>query len=187
MPMKIRISPETVLFYAVMAITQKQLFLAATLAALFHECGHLLAARLLSIRLRSIELDLFGARIYPAAQIPSYRAELLLAAAGPAFSLLLGLLLLPHAFPFARLVLTATLSFALFNSAPIAGFDGGRILYCLLARLFGITVAEEILSVTTYLTLLLLFALSSCMLLRFGQNLALTVLTASLFARQFLK
>ncbi len=184
--MKIRIAPAALLYFLILALGRSFLFPATLLAALFHECGHLLAARWLGIRVRLLEVDLFGAKIYPVGFIPSYRAELLLAAAGPLFSLLLGVFLLPHSSNLAVALLRATLSFALFNLLPISDFDGGRILHAALAGLFCTETADRVLAVTSYLSLLFLFSLSSCILLRYGQNLALAVLSASLFAKLFL-
>lgn len=184
--MKIRIAPATLLFLLLLAFNHNFLLPATLLAALFHECGHLLAARLLDIRIRSMEIDLFGAKIYPASFIPSYRQELLLAAAGPIFSLLLGVFLLPHGGAFAIAMRDATFSFALFNLLPISDFDGGRMLHATLSQLTHSETADRILAATSYLSLLFLFSLSSCILLKYGQNLALAVLSASLFAKLFL-
>ncbi|MBR6727599.1 MAG: hypothetical protein IKM08_05355 [Clostridia bacterium] len=184
--MKIRITPGAVLLLLTLAPHRDLLFLATLTAAAVHECGHLLAANVLKIPIRMLEIDLMGAKIHPAAALPSYRAELLLAGAGPLFSLLLALpaLLIGHAFGAA--LLSATLSFALFNLLPIRGFDGGRILGSALAALLGTEKADRILFLSTYLSLLLLFSLSACLLLRFGEDASLAVLSASLFAQLFL-
>lgn len=184
--MKFRITPGAVLLLGVMAWTDGVLFPATLLAATLHECGHLLAAHLLGIRLKLLELDIPGARLVPLGALPSYRAEGLLAAAGPATSLLLGVLTLPFGGAFATATRTTTLSLALFNLLPISGFDGGRVLFSLLATRLCEQGARRVLAVTTYLCLLLLFSLSSCLLLRYGENLSLAVLSASLFARLFL-
>ena len=184
--MKLRITPGAALLLFVMALTGSPLLSATLSAALLHECGHLLAARLLGVRLKLLELDIPGARLVPMGTLPSYRAEGLLAAAGPTASLLLALLTLPCSGAFALHLRTATLSLALFNLLPIFGFDGGRVLLCLLVTRLSEQAARRVLAVTSYLSLLLLFSLSSCLLLRFGENLSLAVLSASLFARLFL-
>ena len=184
--MKIRITPGAVLFWTVQLLTDSPLLAAGLLAALLHECGHLLAARLLHIPLRLLEIDIMGAKILPAGALPSYRAEGILAAAGPVASLLVALPLIGSAHPFALALRFSTLSFALFNLLPIEGFDGGRILSSLLAGRFCEKVAERVLFFTSYLALLLLFSLSSCLLLRYGENASLAVLTAYLFAHLFL-
>ena len=58
--------------------------------------------------------------------------------------------------------------------------------FATLARLLPMRTAEILLRAGTYLTLLFLFCLSSCLLLRYGQNLPLFVLSAVLFAKIFL-
>ncbi len=184
--MKIRVTPGAVLFWAVQLFTDGPLLAAGLLAALLHECGHLLAARALRIPLRLLEIDIMGAKIFPAGALPSYRAEGLLAAAGPMTSLLLAFPLIGSVHPFAIALRFSTLSFALFNLLPIEGFDGGRVLSSLLAGLFSEKVAERVLFFTSYLSLLLLFSLSSCLLLRYGENASLAVLAAYLFAHLFL-
>lgn len=183
--MKFRITPGALLLIIALFSESRGAMLAVLLAALLHECGHLLAAGLLGIRLRLLELDLAGARLYPARAIPSYRAEGMLAAAGPLASVMAALLF-PFSPPFFTVFRAACLSQALFNLLPIDGFDGGRILFSLLSHFADAERARRVLSVTTYLCLLLLFALSSCLLLRYGESMALAVLSASIFARQFL-
>lgn len=181
--MKIRITPGAILLALVLLFQPDGLLPATVLAAAVHECGHLLAAKLLHIRLRMLELDMMGAKLYPAAHLPSYKAEMLLAAAGPAASL--ALLLLPPLSPFLVAVRTASLSLALFNLLPIKDFDGGRILHALFSPILG-KHADTALAVSSYLSLLLLFSLAACLLLRYGEDAALAVLSASLFAKLFL-
>ena len=184
--MKIRITPGAVLLLAVLSFDKSTVFAASVLAAALHECGHLLAARLLHIPLRLLELDLMGAKLYPANAIPSYHAEALLAAAGPLCSILLAVPFFGTRLPFFVALRTATLSFALFNLIPIEEFDGGRVLFSLCACRLGEGIARRVLFASSYLSLLFLFALAACLLLRYGENATLAVLSASLFARLFL-
>ena len=184
--MKIRIAPTLVLFLCLLARDGGGILAATLVAALFHEGGHLLASLAAKIPLRSIEFDLMGAKIEPVGLIPSYKKELVLAASGPLFSLLLGLFLLPFGGVFIRELTLATLSLALFNLLPIGDLDGGRVLRATLSPLLPHRLCEQVLAVCSYLFLFLLFSLGACMLLRYGQNLALTVLCASLFAKLFL-
>ena len=182
--MKLRITPGAALLLTVLLLRGASA-LPLLLAAALHEAGHLLAAKRLGIRLRRMELDLLGARLYPALPLPSYRKEALLALGGPAASLLTALFCLP-ARPALQSLLAASLSLGLFNLLPIEGFDGGRILHALLAQFKGEVPAHRTLFITTYLSLSLLFSLSACLLLRYGEDAALAVLSASLFARLFL-
>ncbi len=183
--MKVRITPGAILLLAVLLGTRSIFFSASIAAALLHETGHIAAAKALGIKLRCIELDITGARLFPARAIPSYKKEWLLAAAGPFASLLCGAAILAGNRFFAAFG-TASLSLALFNLLPIRGFDGGRMLYALLAARRGVERARAVLFAGTYLSLLFLFALSACLLLRYGQNVALAVLSATLFAKLFL-
>ena len=185
--MHVRVTPGALLLLLVLLFSGSPFFVAAVVAAAWHECGHLLVAALLGIKLRLLELDFCGARLYPRTQIPSYRQEAQLALAGPAASLALGLFLHPFRGIFVEALQMATLSLAVFNLLPIGGFDGGRAFFALLAQLLEERLARRVTELCTYLSLLLLFALSSCVLLRFGQNPALVVFCASLFAEQFLQ
>lgn len=184
--MKIRITPGALLLFAVMLVTKDSLFFATVAAAAVHECGHLLAARFLQIPLRLLELDIPGARLLPKGPLPSYTAEGLLAAAGPFFSFSFALLLLPFSGSLCDGMFAATLSLGMFNLLPVSGFDGGRVLAALLAPMLGQGPTRRVLFVSTYLSLFALFSLSASFLLRYGENLSLAVLCASLFARIFL-
>ena len=59
-------------------------------AAVIHECGHLFAARLLKIELRSLDIGPLGATIRTRGSLISYGCEWLLCAAGPAANLASG-------------------------------------------------------------------------------------------------
>ena len=184
--MRIRITPGAVLLLAVMAYARSALLLATVLCVAVHESGHLLAARVMRIPLRLLELDLPGAKILPAGLLPSYTSEWVLAASGPVASVLLFGLCAPLGTPFFTKVAAISLCLGLFNLLPICDFDGGRILHALTAAVFGDHTARSVLSASSYLCLLLLFSISACLLLRYGQNMTLAVLCASLFARLFL-
>ena len=184
--MKVRITPGALLLLAVMLFTGNALFLATLLAAAVHECGHLLAALTLGIRLRLLELDIPGARLLPAGALPSYAAEGWLAAAGPASSFLLAALIYPLKGAFFSNLFAATLSLGVFNLLPVGDFDGGRVLSAVLTPLCGERVAARTCLILSYLSLFFLFSLAATLLLRYGENLSLAVLCASLFTRIFL-
>ena len=105
-------------------------------AAVIHECGHLFAARLLKIELRSLDIGPLGATIRTRGSLISYGCEWLLCAAGPAANLASGAAayMIFHgskrftpggtAFGFC----SVSLMLALLNLLPVEGFDGGRML-----------------------------------------------------------
>ena len=183
--MKICISPTAVLFLILLTAKGYLLLPAALFAALIHECGHMLAATRLRVKIARMEIDLFGAKLTPQGLLPSYKAELLLALAGPLFSLLLAAFTLPFSHTFALYLRDTTLSFALFNLLPICDFDGGRMLHACLAPRLSLQAADRVLLITSYGCLLLLFLFSSCLMLRYGQSPTLTLIAASLFTKLF--
>jgi Zn-dependent protease len=184
--MKIRITPGALLLLGVMLFTGDALFFATLLAATIHECGHLLAARALGVRLRLLELDIPGARLLPAGALPSYGAEGWLAASGPAASFVLAFCIYPLNGAFFSTLFAATLSLGVFNLLPVSDFAGGRVLAAILTPCLGQQAADKACLVASYLSIFFLFSLSATLLLRYGENLSLAVLCASLFTRIFL-
>jgi Zn-dependent protease/CBS domain-containing protein len=112
----------------------------------FHELSHSLVARRFGMRIRGITLFIFGGVAEMTDEPPSAMAELLMALAGPAASLVLSALLYALALigvtagaPVAFNVVTVYLSLinlalAVFNLVPAYPLDGGRVLRALLWR-----------------------------------------------------
>lgn len=106
----------------------------ALLACALHELGHLCAIRGMGGRVRRLSITAIGAEMEVDRAL-SYGGELLAALAGPLVNLALALL-------FCRLrggAVFAGLNLVLccFNLLPVGRLDGGRVLRCLLAWLFG--------------------------------------------------
>ncbi len=122
----------------------------ALFACLLHECGHVLAIRLLGGRVARVRLSVVGAEITPArARLFSYREELFIAVAGPLFSLLAAVLWATptaHALFGERALLIAGLNLAagLFNLLPTGPLDGGRILRIVLLHFCSLQTGELI-------------------------------------------
>lgn len=106
-------------------------------SVLLHELGHALTARRLGIGVRGITLEILGGYTEMSRDAPTPRAELLVALAGPAVSLVLGIaagvgaVLLPagtvvHQIVF--LMALANIIVAFFNILPGLPLDGGRAL-----------------------------------------------------------
>ena len=104
-------------------------FFASILA---HEFGHALVARRYGVNTQSIDLWALGGVARLDRESPSPRADGLIAIAGPAVSLLLGIvgLGLGYAAQSSVLVLAGSLNvvLAVFNMLPGAPLDGGRVL-----------------------------------------------------------
>ena len=183
---KIRITPWTFcLFLGFLLFDRQKILLPTLLAALVHECGHLLAACLLKIPLRGLSLDFLGARLTVAGRLLSYREEWLLAASGPLFSLIGALLggLLWKAHPAFVSFSCASLLLGLLNLAPIRSFDGGRMLECFLLSTIGPARSRPVLELSSFCCLLFGFGGATYFLLRAGEGAAFFLFSASLFFR----
>jgi len=113
-------------------------------SVILHEVSHSLVARRYGIPIRGITLFFFGGVAEMAGEPPSARSELLVAAAGPAASLVVGgagwflvtaLMALGAPAPLSAVIGYLALTnavLALFNLVPAFPLDGGRILRSLL-------------------------------------------------------
>ena len=174
------------LFFVGMMLTDRSgICIAAVAAALFHEAGHLLAARWMHIGLSGVRVDLFGARIAIGGRAVSYGQEWLLCAAGPCASLLLAAAVAPLCkdSEFFLALACASLLLGGLNLLPIRSFDGGRMTEVALGQLLGARAAFIIMRGLTFLLLLFLWSISVYLLLRIGGGLSLFSFSVSLFFR----
>jgi Zn-dependent protease len=125
--------------------SQPELWLLAVVAAVLsvvslygHELAHALVARAYGIPVRTISLFLLGGMAHITRESPSPRAELLIALAGPASSLVLGIIaavasltlwsVTPHVAVLGLWLATMNIPLAIFNLVPAYPLDGGRVL-----------------------------------------------------------
>jgi Zn-dependent protease len=117
-------------------------------SVLLHELGHALVARKLGVRVSGIELGFFGGAAKMVDMPRTSNHEILIAAAGPAVSLVLaglglGLGAITHV-PLVAWLGWTNLIIALFNLIPALPMDGGRILRAVLSRRMSFFRATEI-------------------------------------------
>ena len=117
-------------------------------SVLLHELGHALVARKLGVHVSGIELSFFGGAAKMVNMPRSSNDELLIAAAGPAVSLMLGgaglgFAALFHSPLFAYIGWT-NLIIAGFNLIPALPMDGGRILRAALSRKMDFVRATDV-------------------------------------------
>lgn len=112
----------------VLLILPLQWIISAALAATIHELFHLIAAKLLRVKIFGITIRPLGVEMNTECMSPIY--ELLVAAAGPCGSFLL--LLFGRWIPMVSIFAFIQ---GLYNLLPIYPSDGGRMLKCLLELL----------------------------------------------------
>lgn len=116
------------------------LFLAATFAALEHECAHSFVARRYGFALDKIVLMPYGAIVKGELDGISIKQELCVLIAGPlcnaltAFAFVALWWLFPETYPYTDLAFYASLSLAIVNLLPAKPLDGGKILYLFLKQ-----------------------------------------------------
>lgn len=208
---KIKVGLGGVVMLAAMLISDSGRVVAVyLLAALLHEIGHLLAAKALNMGIGEIRFELTGVRICPDGGIGSYTEEIILAGAGPLFSLLsagavmLSVLAGGHSVTelfqaaeqfwqhgdYARdsaigicgFFFLSSLLQAATNLLPITGFDGGRMLYSLLARFVSLGAAERVLNITSALSAFVLWTVALYLMLKISAGLGIYVFAFTVFA-----
>lgn len=113
-----------------MALLPVRLILLFLLSAGLHECGHLIAMRMLGIPIRGFHALGGGAVLCGDMQGISYLRELFTAAAGPAVNLLLALMFagVPQSNHLFRDGMLLNLMLAGYNLLPLSGNDGAVML-----------------------------------------------------------
>ena len=190
---KIKISPLSIIWIGFLIFTETPFIIPLLFAVLLHECGHLLCAAMLKIKIQRFDLSLLGARIKTKHEL-SYFDELIFALGGPLLGFLgfaftlkpsLANLSLPFCqgflFPFSIL----SLCLSIFNLIPLSSLDGGRILKCVLCMIFSLDVAEQIVKFISFLTLISLWMLSIYMMIKIARGLPMFFFCLIFFSKCF--
>lgn len=189
--MKIKISFFSVLLFSSLILTKSHYALIPIGVAIIHELGHVACAKLRRVRLESLDIGIFGARINLDPAIYSYSDEIAVCIGGPLVNLISAdiLAIIARLFDIESegvyFFIFASLSLALINLLPIKSFDGGRILQALLAKRYSLDTAERIVAVSSFVSLFLLWTLSLYLLLRTSASLSLFIFSVSVFATIF--
>lgn len=188
--MKIKLSPSLPLFLLSLAASKNVAFVLIPIsAALIHECGHLIAAFALKIKIRSMRLGVFGASIETNMLCCSYGKEAILALCGPLFNLVsAGAIYLCFGTDHSHSVLfiISSLLLALLNLLPAGSFDGGRIFSSLLNSALSHRAASRISETVSFFVFFALWSASVYFILKTGAYLSLFIFSCSLFTRLFI-
>ena len=192
--MKISVSPSVLLMGSVLLLSGKaDRAVIPLVAALIHECGHILFSFIFSIQIEKIELNLFGALIKIPPLSCSYNREAMLAAAGPMANVVTSAIAAAYLGQVSEIYregiiyfIISSLLFAFINLLPAENLDGGRMLSCfLLARLSPNTV-HKIIEWTSLFCIFMLWSMSVYFIIRTGSYLSLFVFSGALFSKIFL-
>ena len=188
--LKIKIGFFAILLFLSLLLSHTLFSIASLLAALLHELGHLLAARICGIRMKEFSLGLFGAGLTPNGELYSYFDEIILCLGGPLSNFFFGSLCLiflrSSSSPFLLSFVFSSFAYGILNLLPIKGFDGGRMLRAFLLFFLPLDLTEKIFSFLSFLCVFSLWSLSVYLLFRSASSLSLFIFSLSLFARIFL-
>ena len=158
---------------------------AALFAVAVHELGHILALRIMKIPIKGAEVSSFGLNItYDGKYVP-YIKDIIAAAAGPAFNFAAVFITAAankgYDSDTASVIIAFNAALCMFNMLPISILDGGKILYCITAVLFGPTAAEFTAAFADRAFACVIFALGAMMFVKTGYNFTLLLSSFWLF------
>ncbi len=163
------------------------LFIAAA-AALIHEAGHVLAAKLFGVPSAGGKNIFFGLSLKYDFSTVSFFKEAAVSFAGPLFNVAafaLTFIVSKHPGTHAVFFMFSNLSLALFNLLPVSPLDGSGILKALLMNVAPPDVAERIVAWTSAVFSLAFFAFCVYVQLRIGANLSLLFISVYLLYNAF--
>ena len=186
---RITVRPPTVVFAALLILLDRSMLSILPFAAAFcHELGHIAVMMAFGVKVREIELTLFGAEIRtPSLLVDTVKAVAVWSAGAAAnlFSAAVVSLFFKSTVE-AQFFAACSLSLAAINLLPIRTLDGGCALEALLIRITPIH-AYTIMSVVSAVTLLWLWLTAVYMLLRFGGSISLLLFCMYLFTSLYMK
>ncbi|MDE7463644.1 MAG: M50 family metallopeptidase, partial [Clostridiales bacterium] len=134
----VRISPIMLIMATVfVAFGMAYEFACSLTAVVIHEFAHAKAAKKLGYALNEIKIMPYGAALCGSEDIRP-KHEVMIAAAGPALNLTLGMIfaamwwLIPSSYLFTETFCVCNLYIGFFNMLPVYPMDGGRVLFALL-------------------------------------------------------
>ena len=197
--MKFRVDLKIFILILLFFITnQIKIYAMIMLFAIIHELGHLIAGILLGMKPEKIEIKVFGVSISFDVKREDYNIKIkkgnllevkkiFVALAGPLTNVFIMIIFISNIFDISYydkiLIIFSNMTLILFNILPIYPLDGGRILKGIFYILKGKYKAEEYIYHISYITLIILTAISSITLLYF-KNIAIFIAIIFLWGLQ---
>lgn len=167
----------TFLFFAVMTVfllmDTSGLSFWGFVAAIIHECGHIIMFLLLGNKPKKIAFEVSGISILKENTYTAYWKDILIIMAGPCTNLLMAFLLL-HNNPYS-INGFLHLGVGCFNLLPIKVLDGGELLMLLLSIKYDSVRAERIVLFISYVIIIPILAAGLFIALSDSHNLTLVV------------
>lgn len=185
---KIYIPLYTLIFFSALIIYDRTFFSAVTLISAFiHELGHIAAAEICGVEIKGMVLYPFGADIRLGTPLRSYTKDIIIAAAGVvcnAVCVVIAYFFRGNEVADMFAITGATL--AVTNLMPVSELDGGNILKAILEKCFGEARARSVMSAVSFVTVVIMWAVSVYIFFVLDGNPSLFVIAVSLFVSGFL-
>ena len=173
---KLHLLPGAFLTAAVILLANEKVILLTMASALIHEFGHIITLKLFGKRIIAICAGTFGLNIVTDHKMISYPKECIISASGPLMNLLsalLGVLFLKFCKSTGDYYFIGiNLLYFIINMLPIRALDGGQLLYNAVSLVLNTETAENVLSATTAFFMIVLAAISTCIVLFGNGNLS---------------
>lgn len=166
----------------VLILDSSNKFLLCFVAALVHECGHIVAMRACGIKPTAIRLRLFDI-VIESHSVSNLCADLFITLAGPIINLLFACIF----YFISKTLFIANLVIGLFNLLPVETFDGGHALKIILSKFFSLKTCETTLKVLTFILLVPMLTIGVMVLFDSQYNYSLLLISLYLVAILFLK
>ena len=155
-------------------------------AAVIHELGHILAAKLCGVRSWRLGLKAGGALITFDFSRLSYMREVFVHLAGPAFGVMAALFSVIFFGERAEYFAGVSLSMALVNLLPVSGFDGGGIFSAVVSMFCLPDLSYRICRAVSFCTSAVLWGAVVLFEIKYGANIGLLAFTVAICMRNFI-
>ena len=150
-------------------------------AVALHELGHFCASVICGNRFKRLTLSPEGLRLSGSRAFSSYSDELLVALSGPFMNLVCALAFLGTKAPLAIYFRNLSLALAALNLLPVKSLDGGRAVYCLLARRLFPAHVHRICTALSFLAFFGIWCIAIYAVLKTGRNTGSLLFSMALF------
>ena len=176
--MKIRINIQIFIMIGILILTRQiEIYAWLMLFALIHELAHTFAGILLKLKPKTLEIEPFGIGIIFESYQNTEKNKIIIALAGPTMNLLLAIIFSFVNIKARELIVNANLLLSIFNMIPIYPLDGGRIIKEILQIKFGLQKSRDYINKISNITVVILTAISSIVILYIHNIAILIVIT----------